>query len=83
MLISITKTMHEDNPIVKDFHLGINMSQNLTFVEQINTVCVHSLRAAWILRTLICRERTVMLLPLVCLELIMGTNCGLHITSNI
>ena len=57
---------HEDNPIdwfdhVKD--LGIYMSQNLTFVEQINTVynkC--SQLMGWILRTFISRERTVMLL---------------------
>ena len=57
---------HEDNPIawfdhVKD--LGIYMSQNLTFVEQINTVYIKcSQLMGWILRTFISRERTVMLL---------------------
>ena len=58
---------HEDNPIalfdhVKD--LGIYMSQNLTFVEQINTVYYNkcSQLMGWILRTFISKERTVMLL---------------------
>ena len=48
---------HEDNPIawfdhVKD--LGIYMSQNLTFVEQINTVynkCSHPVYTLWIKET--------------------------------
>ena len=46
---------------VKD--IGIYMSQNLTFFEQINTVynkC--SQLMGWILRTFISRERTVMIL---------------------
>ena len=57
---------HEDNPIawfdhVKD--LGIHMSQNLTFVEQINTVYNKYLQLmGWIPRIFISRERTVMLL---------------------
>ena len=59
---------HKDNPIawfdhVKD--LVIYMSQNLTFVEQLNTVynkCSQPMD--WILKTFISRERTVMLLLL-------------------
>ena len=57
---------YEDNQIAWFDHvkyLGIYMSQNLTFVEQIKTVynkC--SQLMGWILRTFISRERTVMLL---------------------
>ena len=69
------------------------MSQNLTFIEQVNIIhymdCLVnkcSQLMSWILRTFISRERTVMLCGLnycFCLELIMGANCGLHITINI